>query len=159
MAEYDSNNTSDTYSEQDAYSTNPTAIVNQALVNYDFSIDAAEPAFTDGGIFVSDIWYKGNNTVWGNCNYYSYKHSGRYLKLLLAVKADSGGTALLRIMDNAVQLWSYSSTSNDLYGETITVTIDLGEPTGMLKNFYLNLSTGNVAQYAYVRVMRKWLEG
>jgi hypothetical protein len=79
--------------------------------------------------------------------------------MLLGVSVDSGGTGWVRIMESAtVKLWEYSHqlTGNN---NTVTVTVDLGVPTYQAKQFYLQLSTSDTSKTAYVRVLRKWLEG
>jgi len=135
-------------------------IVQDGVAHFDFAIDSHEPPFTDGGIVQSGFWFKGNNYSWGNCNYYSYKHTARYLKVLLGVAVDEGGTGWARITTGAGQeLWKYSHQAKKEDWAYITATVDLGVPDGQVKFFYVQLSTSDVSQYAYVRVLRKWLEG
>jgi endonuclease/exonuclease/phosphatase family metal-dependent hydrolase len=136
--------------------------LNDGTANFDFSIDQHEPPFIeDSRMSINGIWFRSYAYNWANCNYYSYKHTGRYLKILFAVKADSGTTGWVRVMDGPTELWKYSTTSTASYGVNVTATIDLGIPTGTLKSFYINGATGDSTENkaGYVRVLRKWLEG
>jgi hypothetical protein len=80
--------------------------------------------------------------------------------MLLGVSVDAGGTGWVRIMEsaNGTKLWELSHQYTGA-GQLVTVTIDLGVPTYQLRQFYLQLATSNSSQFAYVRVLRKWLEG
>jgi hypothetical protein len=136
-------------------------LINDGLANFDFSIDSSEPPFMDGGVTQSGLFFRGTNFNWGSCNYYSYKQTGRYLKLMLSVKCDAGTTGWVRILNGNTELWKYTTTQTSFFGEQVTATIDLGAPTGLANDFYLQLATGDSTQTkaAYVRVLRKWLEG
>jgi phage minor structural protein len=139
-------------------------LIMDGKANFDFGVDSADPPFMDSGVTVEGYWFRTSATSPVSCNYYTFKHTGRYLKMQIAFyKTGSGNTGGLQIAANGGgSLVSKSFISGNtaqaaIVGEVFTV--DLGTPTGNLTSVYLrayqDIANGNV----YVRKIRAWLEG
>ncbi|MFC0188241.1 prophage endopeptidase tail family protein [Fictibacillus aquaticus] len=145
------------------------AIIDGTL-NYDLDIQGAEPAFTSGSV---DIYRLGYGQWWGtmlttsaDCQYYSYEHKARYLKLQVRVASEGGNTAYLTVesggSDNTTLAVATTTETNinapEIYNTRI-LTIDLGVPTGERRTFYVRIKSSDPTKKAYGHVIRKWLEG
>jgi hypothetical protein len=138
-------------------------VIDNGLANFDFSIDAHEPPFQDTTkVNLEGWWYRTSQTGYVDINYYNYKHSARYLRLLVQVGSNAGGQNKLAIFDGDGVTKLYENT-NGYYkpdgGGQLNITIDLGTPTGNLRSFYIRMATGVTGINTYCRVIRKWLEG
>jgi phage minor structural protein len=133
-------------------------------MNFDFSVDSADPPFMDFGVTQELGWFKTSNTTPSAGNYYSFRHDARYLKFQAAYyKTGSGNTGGIRFAQNGGGLLAAKSFVTDnthqnaIVGEVFT--IDFGIPTGEIVSFYLqgyqDIANGNV----YFRKIRAWLEG
>jgi phage minor structural protein len=133
-------------------------------MNFDFSVDSADPPFMDYGVTQELGWFKTSNTTPSAGNYYSFRHDARYLKFQAAYyKTGSGNTGGIRFAQNGGGLLAAKSFVTDnthqnaIVGEVFT--IDFGIPTGEVVSFYLqgyqDIANGNV----YFRKIRAWLEG
>ncbi|PZX07889.1 phage minor structural protein [Psychrobacillus insolitus] len=141
------------------------AIINNGMSVYDVNIQGSSPTFTSPSVSVENWYFKTNSTTSSDCDFFSYEHKARYLKLRLAYKTQApGGSATVTIERGTVALGNIevlatittTSSTEELYA---TITVDLGVPTGAVGTFYLRLKTNEVAHAAYARVNRKWLEG
>jgi phage minor structural protein len=139
------------------------ALINDGTANFDFGVDSADPAFMDFGVSIEGYWFKTANTIPSACNFYTFKHTARYLKMQIAFyKTGSGNTGGLRIYGNGGALnlgKSFLSGNTEpaaIEGEVFT--LDLGVPTGNMISVYLqayqDIANGNV----FVRKIRAWLE-
>lgn len=139
-------------------------------LNYDLDIQGTEPPFTSGSV---DIYRLGYGQWWGtsltssaDCQYYSYEHKARYLKLQVRVASEAGNTAYLTVesggSDNTTLAVATTTETNinapEIYNTKI-LTIDLGVPTGDRRTFYVRMKSSDPTKKAYGHVIRKWLEG
>jgi hypothetical protein len=139
-------------------------LINNGIANFEFATDMHDPPFRDSGVSINGYWFTTSSTVPVSGNYYSFKHTSRYLKMQIAFyKTGSGNTGGIRIAKNGNALLVGKSFTNDssdpvaIVGEVFTV--DLGVPTGDVVSVYLqgyqDINNGVV----YFRKIRAWLEG
>jgi phage minor structural protein len=139
-------------------------LINNGIANFDFATDMHDPPFRDSGVNINGYWFTTASTVPVSGNYYSFKHTARYLKMQVAFyKTGAGNTGGIRIAKNGNVLLVGKSFTNGItdpvaiVGEVLTV--DLGVPTGEVVSVYLqgyqDIANGNV----YFRKIRAWLEG
>lgn len=139
-------------------------IVNNGLSVYDLNIQSHDPPFNSSSVEHVGYFWRTNSEITQDCNFYTFEHKSRYLKLGLVFYAQAGGTCTVTIergsvgMGNNEVLATVSTTSTDPLNAT-TVTVDLGVPTGNRDSIYIRVKTSNAAYYAYVRSPRRWLEG
>jgi Prophage endopeptidase tail/Prophage endopeptidase tail N-terminal domain len=145
-------------------------VITDGLLNYDLDIQGTEPPFTSGSVEISRLgygqWWGTTLTTSADCQYYSYEHKARYLKLQVRVASEAGNTAYLTVESgglNNTTLAVASTTETNINApeifDTKTLTIDLGVPTGERRNFYVRIKSSDPTKKAYGHVIRKWLEG
>lgn len=140
------------------------AIINNGMSVYDLNIQSHDPPFNSSSVEHIGYFWRTNSEITQDCNFYTFEHKSRYLKLGLVFYAQAGGTCTVTIergsvgMGNNEVLATVSTTSTDPLNAT-TVTVDLGVPTGNRDSIYIRVKTSNAAYYAYVRSPRRWLEG
>ncbi|PEQ01706.1 hypothetical protein CN585_21000, partial [Bacillus toyonensis] len=135
-------------------------LIIDGTANFDMGVSSHEPPFMGPGVAYSAYWYATRNTTWSNCNFFTFKHTGRYLVFALSLAVDPGSSAQVKIVDNdGKDLWftSHNKTINDNY--YINPRIDLGVPTGEMKYVYLRTASNSADHTSYVRVLSKWQEG
>ncbi|MEI2356050.1 prophage endopeptidase tail family protein [Mesobacillus zeae] len=140
-------------------------VVNDGILQNDFNINGATPPFTDTPITVNGYWWQTIETHPYNCQFYTFKHDSRYLKVRVGLYAESAsGGSRISVTDTNGTILAQRSTSitdsNDdlpVFGETLTV--DLGVPTGDMISVYVRLNTGAYGSKAFGRVIRMWKEG
>ncbi|PHD69303.1 hypothetical protein COF61_00830 [Bacillus toyonensis] len=135
-------------------------LIIDGTANFDMGVSSHEPPFMSPGVAYSAYWYATRNTTWSNCNFFTFKHTGRYLVFALSLAVDPGSSAQVKIVDNdGKDLWftSHNKTINDNY--YINPRIDLGVPTGEMKYVYLRTASNSADHTAYARVLSKWQEG
>jgi phage minor structural protein len=139
-------------------------LIDDGIANFEFSTDAHDPPFRDSGVNINGYWFTTQSTSPVSGNYYSFKHTSRYLKMQVAFyKTGSGNTGGIRIASNGNVLLVGKSFTNDSTAQAAIVgeilTVDLGVPTGDVISVYLqgyqDIDNGNV----YFRKIRAWLEG
>jgi phage minor structural protein len=133
-------------------------------MNFDFSVDSADPPFMDSGVTTEGYWFKTSSVTPVAGNYYTFKKTARYLKLQIAYyKTGSGNTGGIRIAQNGGGLLVAKSFTTDnthqyaIEGEVFTV--DLGVPDGLMMSVYLQGYQDVDAGSVYFRKIRAWLEG
>jgi phage minor structural protein len=140
------------------------SLVNNGVANFDFGVDSADPPFMDSGVITEGYWFRTSSTSPVSGNYYTFKHTARYLKFQIAYyKTGAGNTAGIRIAkDGGTMLVAKSFTTGNTHQNAIVgevFTVDLGVPTGAMTSVYLqgyqDIANGNV----YFRKIRAWLEG
>jgi phage minor structural protein len=140
------------------------SLVNNGIANFDFGVDSADPPFMDSGVITEGYWFRTSSTSPVSGNYYTFKHTARYLKFQIAYyKTGAGNTAGIRIAkDGGTMLVAKSFTTGNTHQNAIVgevFTVDLGVPTGAMTSVYLqgyqDIANGNV----YFRKIRAWLEG
>ncbi|MGX5528554.1 carbohydrate-binding protein CenC [Bacillus toyonensis] len=134
-------------------------LIIDGTANFDMGVSSHEPPFMSPGVNFNAYWYATRNTIWSNCNYFTFKHTGRYLVFALSLAIDSGSSAQVKIRDiYGADLW-YTMHSKIIADEYyVNATIDLGVPTGNMRYVYLMLASNSANHTAYARVLSKWLE-
>lgn len=146
----------------DGYAT----IIGGRLTN-DLDVQGCEPPFMSDVVWIDGAWFGTQSTVAQTVNYYTYKHSARYVNFMISQYVEPGTTSYLTIergdakYGNREILASSSSTSTDKYDDLhpVVLTVDLGVPTGGLGGLFVRLRTADSSKKAYGRIIRKWLEG
>ncbi|MDT3494892.1 phage tail protein [Bacillus toyonensis] len=127
-------------------------------VQFDMAVSAHEPPFMGPGVEINAGWYATQNTQWSRCNFYTLKHTGRYLVFALSYAAGNGGQ--VRIRDNfGAVLWSVNHNKkleDDYY---YNAKIDMGVPTGNMRYLLLEIASNSAEHMSYVRALSKWQEG
>ncbi|MBU4641251.1 carbohydrate-binding protein CenC [Bacillus toyonensis] len=134
-------------------------LIINGVANFDMNVSSHEPPFMSPGVNYSAYWYATRNTTWSNCNYYTFKHTGRYLVLALSLAIDPGSAAQVKITDvDGKDLWytMHSKTIADDY--YVNAMIDLGVPTGNMKYIYLKIASNSANNTAYARLLSAWQE-
>ncbi|PGE75400.1 carbohydrate-binding protein CenC [Bacillus toyonensis] len=134
-------------------------LIINGVANFDMNVSSHEPPFMSPGVNNSAYWYATRNTTWSNCNYYTFKHTGRYLVFALSLAIDPGSAAQVKITDvDGKDLWytMHSKTIADDY--YVNAMIDLGVPTGNMKYIYLKLASNSANNTAYARLLSAWQE-
>ncbi|PEI74743.1 carbohydrate-binding protein CenC [Bacillus toyonensis] len=134
-------------------------LIINGIANFDMNVSSHEPPFMSPGVNYSAYWYATRNTTWSNCNYYTFKHTGRYLVFALSLAIDPGSAAQVKITDvDGKDLWytMHSKTIADDY--YVNAMIDLGVPTGNMKYIYLKLASNSANNTAYARLLSAWQE-
>jgi phage minor structural protein len=137
-------------------------LINNGKANFDFSIDAHDPPFRDPMVTIDSWWYKTKRNAYADINYYSYRHTSRYLRLQLTVGTDSGGGQKIAVFKSDGTTKWYENSNGSWIGSgggDLDITIDLGIPDGQVKGFYLRMMSTVADVYTYCRLVRKWLEG
>lgn len=129
------------------------------------NVDAHDPPYTSDKVTEAKRWrYTNERVEKQNFNFYTVRHEGRYLKLLLAHYIDSApagtqGHLFVDLFDgNDTTIFTTSFTNNNSQANTpATYTIDLGQPTGNVLSFYLRFRSGNASYNVYLRKLRIWV--
>ncbi|AFU14579.1 Carbohydrate-binding CenC domain protein [Bacillus thuringiensis MC28] len=134
-------------------------LIINGIANFDMNVSSHEPPFMAPGVNYSAYWYATRNTTWSNCNYFTFKHTGRYLVFALSLAVDPGSAAQVKITDiDGADLWytMHSKTIADDY--YVNAMIDLGVPTGRMRYIYLKLASNSANNTAYARLLSAWQE-
>ncbi|PGE68169.1 carbohydrate-binding protein CenC [Bacillus toyonensis] len=134
-------------------------LIINGIANFDMNVSSHEPPFMGPGVNYSAYWYATRNTTWSNCNYFTFKHTGRYLVFALSLAIDPGSAAQVKITDiDGADLWytMHSKTIADDY--YVNAMIDLGVPTGRMRYIYLKLASNSANNTAYARLLSAWQE-
>ncbi|CRK80298.1 phage tail protein [Neobacillus massiliamazoniensis] len=133
-------------------------LINNGMANFDFGVMTHDPPFMYN-TFMSGYWYGTKSPDWATCNYYTFRHAARYLKFGMSVAMEAG-SGQVSIHDTSGKILWYLHHSYTLSNEYyLEATIDLGVPTGAMKNVFLRISTDDGKYGSYVRVLSRWLEG
>ncbi|HDR7324530.1 TPA: carbohydrate-binding protein CenC [Bacillus toyonensis] len=134
-------------------------LIINGIANFDMNVSSHEPPFMSPGVNYSAYWYATRNTTWSNCNYFTLKHTGRYLVFALSLAIDPGSSAQVKITDvDGKDLWytMHSKTIADDY--YVNAMVDIGVPTGNMKYIYLKLASNSANHTAYARLLSAWQE-
>lgn len=136
-------------------------LINNGNASFDFNVMAHEPPYHASGVSVSANYYQTNNTASQNwVNFYTFKHVARYLNFGLSIACDPGTSYQAYIVDyNNSTLWWTQASHTLQENFYIQATVDLGIPTGSMRNVYLGLSVNDGSKSAFIRILSKWLEG
>lgn len=139
--------------------------VDNGMSTFDVNIQGASPSFTSGSVSIENRYFKTSATVAADCDFFSYEHKARFLKVIVNYKTDAFGgrvTVSLERGSNAagnVEVLASATTTQYQNEVGATLTVDLGVPTGERGSFYLRIKTNDSAFPAYARIGRRWLEG
>lgn len=140
-------------------------IMDNGISTFEVNIQGGSPPYMSGSVEVENRYYKTNTTVSSDCDFFSYEHKARFLKIVINYKTEAFGgrvTASIEkgsIADGNVEVLASVTTTEYQKELGATLTVDLGVPTGLPGSFYLRLKTNDPTYAAYARIARKWLEG
>jgi len=135
-------------------------------VNFGLDIQGAQPMYMGKNVSVDGFWWKTNNTTTtgDECNFYTFEHKARYLKVFLCQYVDGGeGYVTIESTGSSPTVYATSTTSETDTTSSIAssgkiITVDLGVPTGGTMSVYIRMRSSSTS-YVYSRVKRLWLEG
>lgn len=139
--------------------------VDNGIPQNDFVIMGAQPPFTASNVSITGYFWDTTSDTPTDCQYFSFKHDSRYLKIHCGIYAgDAGSGAAFSFHANGgdilAQRITYETDPTLALGDGEIITIDLGIPTGETIGIYARLRTGSVGGYhAYARIIRMWKEG
>ena len=133
-------------------------------LQYGFDIAGHYPPFRGINIVEDGWWLTSTHDVLDSCQFYTFEHKTRYVKLKAQIFTETGGEVELAMVssDSGQQIMSKISstqTSPPPSNDDVELVYDLGVPTGDLKSFYLRMRNKVAGKKAYARVFRVWLEG
>ncbi|MES5896988.1 phage tail spike protein [Bacillus cereus group sp. RP43] len=139
------------------------AVIIGGVLQHGFDMSGAEPSFTEVGQEL--YWWMTAQTQFRSCQYYTFEHKSRYLKVLIGQYVEEGTTGEVGIFDGDGQtlLSKLVSTNTNpgsdeaKYGRLMT--IDLGVPTGQEKSVYIRMRSTVQDKKTFCRKLRMWLEG
>lgn len=141
-------------------------VMNNGLLQNDFSLQPTDPSFRNK-VTVSEqgVYWSTTESDPQVCAAYFFSHKSRYLKVMIVIHdVDTGLGSRLSITEigggggTLAQATRYNETDASATPNPITLTVDLGTPTGEQKGVYIRLNT-NVGGTARGRVLKAWLEG
>ncbi|MCC2472095.1 phage tail protein [Bacillus pacificus] len=130
---------------------------------HSFDIQGASPPFTSSVVETFSWWWRTKFTEYAtDCQYYSFEHKSRYLRVEVVQRSDSGWCYMTVERgggDTPIEVIASSATQdNSPKGIGRTMIIDLGVPTGQKMHCYIRLRSEK-GEWAYGRVVRMTLEG
>ena len=133
-------------------------------IQYGFDIAGHYPPFRGINIVEDGWWLTSTHDVLDSCQFYTFEHKTRYVKLKAQIFTEAGGEVELAMVssDSGQQIMSKISstqTSAPPSNDDVELVYDLGVPNGELKSFYLRMRNKVAGKKAYARVFRVWLEG
>ncbi|MDA1636522.1 phage tail protein [Bacillus cereus] len=133
-------------------------------IQYGFDIAGHYPPFRGINVVEDGWWLTSTHDVLDSCQFYTFEHKTRYVKLKAQIFTESGGEVELAMVssDSGQQIMSKISstqTSAPPSNDDVELVYDLGVPNGELKSFYLRMRNKVAGKKAYARIFRVWLEG
>ncbi|WP_163255739.1 phage tail protein [Bacillus tropicus] len=133
-------------------------------IQYGFDIAGHYPPFRGINVVEDGWWLTSIHDVLDSCQFYTFEHKTRYVKLKAQIFTEAGGEVELAMVssDSGQQIMSKISstqTSPPPQNDDVELVYDLGVPNGELKSFYLRMRNKVAGKKAYVRIFRVWLEG
>lgn len=136
-------------------------VVNNGISSLDYNVSFHLPDYRESGVDVNGFWYTQNTNVHKNFCYFSVKHTARYLKFVVYLRASDGtdtvSAKLTDALDNVDRAFSASS-STDIGGEVQEMIVDLGVPTGGRRAFYGKFRSVD-GKPVFARILQAYLEG
>ncbi|MGE6370656.1 phage tail protein [Planococcus kocurii] len=139
--------------------------IQDGMIKADYAIGGHIPPYISKDVEQSGIFLRTRSTVPLSLEFISFKHESRYLKLRVAMFSELAGkhsTFSVHQVGGQGPLLSYNTLNTDSQGgealNGVTLTVDLGVPTGNTLQLYLRLNTGNVTSWAHARILRMWKE-
>ncbi|PEP21693.1 hypothetical protein CN566_28230 [Bacillus wiedmannii] len=133
-------------------------------IQYGFDIAGHYPPFRGINVVEDGWWLTSIHDVLDSCQFYTFEHKTRYVKLKAQIFTEAGGEVELAMVssDSGQQIMSKISstqTSPPPQNDDVELVYDLGVPNGELKSFYLRMRNKVAGKKAYARIFRVWLEG
>lgn len=134
--------------------------------NLNYNVQGSSPPFTSALVRVTNQWYITEATSDQNVDMFSFRHEGRYLKVNVAHRMETDGTASGAVSVKGLGSWANIIDSSTVFSNSVedgseyhTFTIDIGVPTYQRVDFYVQLRTGAANRRAMTRILRSWQEG
>lgn len=133
-------------------------------IQYGFDIAGHYPPFRGINVVEDGWWLTSTHDTLDSCQFYTFEHKTRYVKLKAQIFTEAGGEVELAMVssDSGQQIMSKISstqTSPPPQNDDVELVYDLGVPNGALKSFYLRMRNKVAGKKAYARIFRVWLEG
>lgn len=133
-------------------------------IQYGFDIAGHYPPYRGINVQEDGWWLTSTHDVLDNCQFYTFEHKTRYVKLKAQIFTEAGGEVEIAMVssDSGQQIMSKVSskqTTAPPENNDVDLSYDLGVPTGELKSFYLRMRNKVAGKKAYARIFRVWLEG
>ncbi|HDX9549339.1 TPA: phage tail protein [Bacillus thuringiensis] len=133
-------------------------------IQYGFDIAGHYPPYIGENVVFDGWWLTSTHDVLDECQFYTFEHKTRYVKLKAQIFTEEGGEVEIAMVssDSGQQIMSTASskqTSAPSQNDDVDLVYDLGVPTGNLKSFYFRMRNKVKGKKAYARVFRVWLEG
>lgn len=133
-------------------------------IQYGFDIAGHYPPFRGINVVEDGWWLTSTSDILDSCQFYTFEHKTRYVKLKAQIFTEAGGEVELAMVssDSGQQIMSKISstqTSPPPQNDDVELVYDLGVPNGELKSFYLRMRNKVAGKKAYARIFRVWLEG
>ncbi|OUB85754.1 phage tail protein [Bacillus wiedmannii] len=140
------------------------AVINNGYLQYGFDIAGHYPPYRGINVEEDGWWLTSIHDVLDNCQFYTFEHKTRHVKLKAQIFTEEGGEVEIAMVssDSGQQIMSKASskqTSAPSQNDDVELAYDLGVPTGELKSFYLRMRNKVAGKKAYARIFRVWLEG
>jgi hypothetical protein len=140
-------------------------VVNDGILQNEFAIQPTSPPFTSGSVNTVNRYWNTTSTSPQECNAFFYRHDSKYLKVRVVLYAEDSSTgSKITIREiggggaDLAQTTTYETSQSVATDNPVTLTIDLGAPTGQQRGFYLMLNTEEGGR-GYGRLLKAWLEG
>ncbi|TBX83968.1 hypothetical protein E0M29_28145 [Bacillus cereus] len=132
-------------------------------IQYGFDIAGHYPPFRGINVVEDGWWLTSTSDILDSCQFYTFEHKTRYVKLKAQIFTEAGGEVELAMVssDSGQQIMSKISstqTSPPPQNDDVELVYDLGVPNGELKSFYLRMRNKVAGKKAYARIFRVWLE-
>lgn len=146
-------------------------VINNGLATWDFAVYPHEPPYKAADVKTYEMAENKINTYYSyntatfeylDVNFYSYRHTGRYLNMDINLGAAAGGQAQFAVIDRdgTTKLYEFATQSGLAdYDVVRKVRIDLGVPTFNLRSFYIRMATGVHGIKAFLKINRIWQDG
>ncbi|PGX31026.1 hypothetical protein COE33_09320 [Bacillus anthracis] len=133
-------------------------------IQYGFDIAGHYPPYRGINVVEDGWWLTSTHDVLDSCQFYTFEHKTRYVKLKAQIFTEEGGEVEIAMVssDSGQQIMSKASskqTSAPSQNDDVDLVYDLGVPTGELKSFYFRMRNKVKGKKGYARVFRVWLEG
>ena len=133
-------------------------------IQYGFDIAGHYPPYRGINVVEDGWWLTSTHDVLDSCQFYTFEHKTRYVKLKAQIFTEAGGEVEIAMVssDSGQQIMSRASstqTSPPAQNDDVDLVYDLGVPNGELKSFYFRMRNKVKGKKAYARVFRVWLEG
>lgn len=140
------------------------ATIIDGYLQYGFDIAGHYPPYRGINVVEDGWWLTSTHDVLDSCQFYTFEHKTRYVKLKAQIFTEEGGEVEIAMVssDSGQQIMSKASskqTTAPPQNDDVDLSYDLGVPTGELKSFYLRMRNKVKGKKAYARVFRVWLEG